>query len=331
MIRRRDRDLSQPIRRWFQGLFLLLNVVIGVQFYLWVRQLESGSAVTLTRPAGVDGWLPIAGMMNLKAWSVGGVLPRIHPASMVLLVAFLAMSLLLKRAFCSWLCPVGTISELLWKGGRRLFGRNFDLPRWLDVPLRSLKYLLFAFFGWAVLRMPVDGVAEFMASPYGVIADVKLLNFFRFIGSTGLAIVVIFAIASVLVRNFWCRYLCPYGALLSIVSLLSPVRIHRNAAACIDCSKCAKACPSALPVDRKPQVLSAECSLCLECVAVCPSRDALRTGAGRFTLRPAHVAIAVAALFLGAVLIARVTGHWQTDLPPAVYEYLVPRAHAVGH
>jgi hypothetical protein len=64
---------------------------------------------------------------------------------------------------------------------------------------------------------------------------------------------------------------------------------------------------------------------------VCPSKDALRTGAGRLTLTPVHVALAVAVLFLGAVLIARVTGHWQTDLPPAVYEYLVPRAHQVGH
>ena len=51
-------------------------------------------------------------------------------------------------------------------------------------------------------------------------------------------------VASVFVQNFWCRYLCPYGALLGLTSLLSPLRIRREPAACIDCAKCAKACPS---------------------------------------------------------------------------------------
>ena len=48
--------------------------------------------------------------------------------------------------FCGWLCPVGTLSEYLWKLGRDTFKRNFLLPRWLDIGLTSLKYLLLAFF-----------------------------------------------------------------------------------------------------------------------------------------------------------------------------------------
>jgi polyferredoxin len=51
-----------------------------------------------------------------------------------------------KKAFCSWLCPIGTLSESLWMLGRKLFGKNPGLPRWLDYPLRSLKYLLLFFF-----------------------------------------------------------------------------------------------------------------------------------------------------------------------------------------
>ena len=57
-------------------------------------------------------------------------------------------------------------------------------------------------------------------------------------------------LASVFVQNFWCRYLCPYGALMGLAALASPLRIRREASLCIDCAKCAKACPSALPVDR---------------------------------------------------------------------------------
>ena len=81
---------------------------------------------------------------------------------------------------------------------------------------------------------------------------------------------------SLVVQNFWCRYLCPYGALVGLAALLSPARIRREAGPCIDCGKCAKACPAWLPVDRLVEIRSAECTACMECVAVCPAQGALQ-------------------------------------------------------
>ena len=116
LVRRSDRDRSQIMRRSFQGGFLLLNVWISSIFYFWVRQFEPGGAPTsLHRPAGVEGWLPIAGLMNLRYFALTHHVPALHPAGMFLLIAFLAMSFLFRKAFCSWLCPVGTISEYLWR------------------------------------------------------------------------------------------------------------------------------------------------------------------------------------------------------------------------
>src|SRR5437016_7140901 len=67
LIRRAGPDYSQPLRRGYQFAFLLLNVWLGGQFYLWVRHFETGGqSAYVSRPAGVEGWLPIAGMMNLK-------------------------------------------------------------------------------------------------------------------------------------------------------------------------------------------------------------------------------------------------------------------------
>src|ERR1700746_3337381 len=265
LIRRRDRDYSQALRGGYQLAFLLMNVWLGGQFYLWVRHCETaGTSAYVSRPAGVEGWLPIAGMMNLKYFLVTRQVPELHPAAMFLLVTFVAMAFLFRKAFCSWLCPVGTVSEYLWKLGRKLFRRNFLMPGWGDVPLRGLKYLLLGFFLWAVSSMSASAIAAFMRSPYGVVADVKMLNFFRFIGETGLIVLGILVVLSVLVQNFWCRYLCPYGALLGITSLFSPMKIRRNTATCIDCAKCAKACPSSLPVDKLVTIKSAECTGCLE-------------------------------------------------------------------
>src|SRR5215471_20266889 len=154
LVRRSDRDYSQVLRRSFQGAFLALNVWIGTQFYYWVRQFEpGGQPASFGRPAGVEGWLPIAALMNLKYFVLTHRVPSLHPAGMFLLIAFVAMSFLFRKAFCSWLCPVGTISEYLWQLGRKLFRRNIHPPRWLDLGLRGLKYLLLAFFVWAVSSM----------------------------------------------------------------------------------------------------------------------------------------------------------------------------------
>ncbi len=339
LVRRAAPDHSQLLRRSSQFAFLLLNIWIGSAFYFWVRHIETGTHDrTKLRPAGVEGWLPIAGLMNLKFWLSTGRLPATHPAAMFLLLTFLAIAFLFRKAFCSWLCPVGTLSEYLWHAGRQLFRRNFQLPRWLDLPLRGLKYLLLGFFVWAVANMSAGAIEEFMRSPYGAIADVRMLNFFRSLGETAAIVLGFLVVASVLVQNFWCRYLCPYGALLGLTSLLSPMRIRRSSPACIDCAKCAKACPSALPVDKLISIKSAECTGCLECVAVCPSEGALQMALPHWIrsphdgrLPPWAMAAGIALLFLGIVGYAKTSGYWNGDVPDYVYRQLVPQANEVTH
>jgi len=339
LIRRMGRDYPQHLRRGFQFAFLLLNVYLGTTFYFWVRQFETASSSSaISRPPGVEGWLPIAGMMNFKYFVLTGKVPAMHPAAMFLLVTFVSISFLFRKAFCGWLCPVGTISEYLWRAGKKIFGRNFNLPRWADIPLRGLKYLLLGFFVWAVSTMSARAIDGFMRSPYGVIADVKMLDFFRFIGTTGLVVIGLLMVFSVFVQNFWCRYLCPYGALLGITALFSPVKIHRSTESCIDCAKCAKACPASLPVDKLVSIKSAECTGCMECVAVCPAQGALRmslpplpTSKRRSEIPPWAMAAGIAVIFFGIVGFAKTSGYWNTDVPAPVYQQLVPHADAATH
>jgi polyferredoxin len=337
LIRRDGREYSQPLRITAQLFLVGLNLWIGVQFYLWVRWAESGGrAVEVSRPAGVEGWLPIEGLMQLKYFLVTGQVPRVHAAGFFLFASFLAISFVFRKSFCSWLCPVGTISEYLGKLGRSTFERNFQLPRWADIALRSVKYLLLSFFACAVAGMSAASIGEFLGSPYALIVDVRMLNFFRYLGGTTAFVLLGIVIASVFVQNFWCRYLCPYGALLGLVSLLSPARITRNPETCIDCAKCAKACPAALPVDKLVQIRSAECTGCLECVAVCPAKDTLAmsmpAGLRKRRVIPAwSMAAGIAIIVLGLVGYAKSTGHWNTALPKQVYLQLVPNASEQQH
>lgn len=335
--RRIGRDYSQSVRRSYQAAFLFLNVWLGGLFYYWVRGLETGtSSANMAPPPGIEGWLPIAGLMNLKFFLLTGLVPSIHPAAMFLLITFLAISFLLRKAFCSWLCPVGTISEYLGLLGQKIFGRNFRIWRWIDIPLRGLKYFLLGFFVWAISTMSAAAIAGFMHSDYGLVAGVKMLNFFRFLGETGLIVIGILMLASVFVQNFWCRYLCPYGALLGFASLLSPVRIRREVEPCIDCGKCAKVCPSSLPVDQLVTIKSAECTACLECVAICPAEGALHLALPQLSKVPKRIpswamAAGIVLLFFGVVGYAKTVGLWESQVPASVYRQLVPHASQARH
>jgi polyferredoxin len=143
-------------------------------------------------------------------------------------------------------------------------------------------------------------------------------------------------IASIFVQNFWCHYLCPYGGFLGLVSLLSPMRITCNTNACIDCTKCAKARPSALPVDKLAHIRSAECTGCLACVAVCPAKNTLMLSAAMGLRRRRAIpgwtmAAGIAILFLVIVGYAKITDQWNTHLPTQVYLELEPNASAQEH
>lgn len=333
---RRRGDSSQQIRLAVQVGFSAIAVWVGVQFYLWVRFYETlGATAKVSRPPGVEAWLPIAALMNTKDFLLTGRVPELHPAGMFMLIAFLGISFLYRKAFCSWICPIGTLSEWLWQLGDAVFGRTFALPRWLDIPLRSLKYILFGLFAYVVVTMPVPEIRAFLASPYGLVADVKMLNFFRLMGQTSAIVVGILLILSVFVKNFWCRFLCPYGAMTGLVALVSPTRIRRNPDACIDCAKCAHACPAGLPVDTALSIRSAECNACMSCVSVCPAADALDLTIGLKTqnaaVPPWALAAGIVILFAGIVFYAQLAGHWHTRLPDEVYQELIPNAAGYDH
>jgi polyferredoxin len=299
---------------------LLLTLALGVQFYFFVQQALGQGDISVQRPPGVEGFLPIGALMGWNLFLRTGFWDPVHPAAMVILGYAALVCLALRKSFCGWFCPAGTISEWLWKAGQRLWGRNWRLPAWLDLPLRSLKYLLLAFFFWAILRMGVMEMVAFLNGPYYKLSDVKMLHFFTQMSGLTAAVLASLVLLSLLVRNFWCRYLCPYGALMGLLALLSPTRVERNAGTCTNCRRCSQVCPHGLPVADKARIISPECSGCLDCTRVCPVADTLRmksAGSKRLNWSPAVLGLVVGGVFLAAVFAAEVSGHWQSAVPQA--------------
>jgi len=134
------RNKTKPIQKYrfyVQSAFALLCIWIGIEFYFFVRYLESNGTVSFyNRPPGVEGFLPISSMMSFFMFLLTGEVHYAHPAGMFIFFAILLVSLVFGKSFCSWLCPVGTVSEYLWKLGLKVFRRNLVVPKWLDLPLR---------------------------------------------------------------------------------------------------------------------------------------------------------------------------------------------------
>jgi ferredoxin len=329
----RKGDRTYRLRILVQTGVGLTCVGLGLQLAHFYRAAQAGRLPLPDRPPGVEGFLPISGLMGLVDWIHQGRLNTIHPAATILVLLALALALLLRKSFCAWICPVGFLSELLARGGRRLFGRNFRPWRWLDVPLRGVKYLLLGFFLWSILTMGEIALRAFLESGYNRVADVKMGLFFAELGGVGAIVLGALVVGSVLVQGLWCRYLCPHGALLGLVSWMSPVRVRRDVASCVDCGLCDKVCMGRLPVSRLTAVTSVECTGCLDCLAVCPVKDALALRAGRRRIGVVGFAAAVLLLFLGGYAGARVAGLWQNQIPDAEYVQRIQDIHseAYGH
>ncbi len=193
-------------------------------------------------------------------------------------VITLAVTYLLGRVWCGWICPLGTALDVVppTKKKIRIPGERM---------LRGLKYvfLLVILAGGAMGTLALSwldpitimgrtltvGIEPFVqtrdiampAPEFGQVwPSLFVLGFF-------VLIVGLSAIRS----RFWCRYACPLGALLAIVARFSRVRPTVDGSSCISCSKCARTCSvEAVSATDGYSMDSAECVMCLECADVCP-------------------------------------------------------------
>lgn len=239
------------------------------------------------------------------------------PAAALLALVTIAVTLILGRVFCGWVCPLGTINDIagrLFDGRRRnKKSREHWSPRQRIKYYLLIGFLLMALFGghWVTIFDPLvlvyrttttalfpavqwaveDGAtAAFEADPgVGKVRLTKatepVYEFFRdrvfskptqaFLGSGIIAGVFILIVAlNGYRRRFWCRYLCPLGALLGVFSRWPLLRRKTEAAACNQCDLCAASCHGAAAASPGENWKPSECLGCLNCTDSC-NRGAL--------------------------------------------------------
>ncbi len=177
----------------------------------------------------------------------------------------LLLALLFGRVFCGGVCPLGAIQEVVLL-------KPVQLPRRLDKALGTLKYIYLVVAIWfaAAVSLPLlpDVERDFIICRFD-----PFVGFFRFAGSGG---VLIFGGALLVLGLFvgrpYCRFLCPYGALLAIVSRFAWRGVTITPDKELDCGLCTESCPYGA-IDKMRAVRSS-CLFCARCFAACPREPA---------------------------------------------------------
>jgi polyferredoxin len=304
---RADKKSQKRARAWRWGV-LLAVLVLSTGLGLAHQYVKGAGA-----PVGVDALCPFGGLESLYSLIANGsTIQKVAASSFILLIATVVVAVVFKRSFCGLICPLGTLQELFGRIGRRLLGGRREVPSILDRPARYLKYVVLAVFGvWSWVA------AELVMRPYDPWATFHHLTSPELLAefSVGLSVLGVTVVGSVVYDRFFCKYLCPMGALLAITSRFSIFKIKRDEATCIDCGACDRACPVNIKVSETAQVTSAECLSCNECVTACPVKDTLevRSPAGK-AWSAAKVLGVTAAIFIGITAVTTATGtfDWTT-------------------
>lgn len=213
-----------------------------------------------------EAWCPFGGIEALYTYiSEGNLTCSLAVSNFYILGAVLLMTLLLRRAFCGYMCPIGTLSEWLQAGAARLGIRAVNVPPRWDRVLSLLKYVVLAvilYFTYRTSELVFRGYDPCYAllSRHG-----EDITVWAYVIAGGLIV------ASMVLLLPFCRWLCPLAAVLNPFSRFGLTRIRRNVDTCVDCGECTIACPMAIPVDRLTEVKAAHCISCMSCIEECPA------------------------------------------------------------
>ena len=248
------------LRRVSQFIFLILSVLIIFMAVNFISHRYCPYAVICF---GVRGLNPDAVFIFLSA-IIGGLIIALS-------------TLFVGRRFCGYICPLGTIVEYLnfLHPFRKKIWRK-RIPPNIEKWLRLGKYALF--LTTTILSFWLLGYLYFSLCPVMIMAGSTSITWL------GALVVVVIVIGSIFTMRFWCRYLCPYAALMNCVQFLGKKigikrsKIYRNLEVCNDCRCCEYNCQMNIEITETEYIEDFNCVYCLNCIKACPKDLCLTLG-----------------------------------------------------
>jgi ferredoxin len=321
---------TNPYRLFFQIAILGLLAYMGIRFYVDKNYFPD-----------YEAYCPFGGVQALSSYFVNNSLAcSMTSAQIVMGIVLIVVIVLVSKLFCSFICPIGTVSEWIGKLGEK-YKMRYTVSGLVDKLLRSLKYILLfitVYFTVTSSELFCKKFDPYYATVTGFSSDVSII-----MAIIAIALVIV---GSFYIRLFWCKYLCPLGALsnifrffmmfavmtgiyiailllglhisfvwllaflcvtafaLELMSIENKVypflKITRNPETCTNCKLCSKACPQTIDVSTQLTVKHVDCNMCGDCIQVCPEKDTLAINKKGRTWLPA---IILATLIIVGVII----------------------------
>jgi len=198
----------------------------------------------------------------------------LYPISVIIGLLIVITSIFWGRRFCGYICPFGTAQEIIYKlNPRSKKKKPLHIPVWLHKLLNSLKYII----------MFITILAAFRSMQYVYMKFCPVLAVSHPQNITIASIIILFVIFIVgyFINRFWCRYLCPYAALMNVFQYIGKIlhiksnRIHASEEHCLDCRLCSKCCPMQIVIHEEKRVENVNCIFCLKCLQSCPVENGI--------------------------------------------------------
>src|SRR5471030_1337188 len=192
--------------------------------------------------------------------------------SLIEFVAIMLVTIILGRWFCGWICAFGAYNDLIYFISKKIFKGKFKVNEQVDSILKYLKYVVLLFIiivSWTIGSNILESASPWDA--FGQITDLSTVFSSLLIG---LILLVLITIGAAFIERFFCRYLCPLGAVFSIISKLGITKINKPKADCGKCRACTMNCSMGLKLYKVNGARGGDCINCLKCTEVCPRNNA---------------------------------------------------------
>ena len=281
----------QYLRKMVQCFVLGLFIVISINAILFDINKSSLPSISL------QSFCPFGGVTALYTLFTTGMLISVITVSIVI------VTFLLGTVFCGWICPFGTLQDLISSATKKVHIKSYNhlISTRFDRYLRLARYAMLTILIYFSIQQIVSEVHAYCIYH-------AVLSLGTNLSLTGGLIILAGVIISTafFIERPWCKYLCPYGALLGIMNKFSLFTIRRKASQCLYCKKCDNICPMNIHISKKTSIRDIQCISCLKCTSEshCPIKDEVIVESGIrpfFSIKHKTLALFTLILVVGSI------------------------------
>ncbi len=216
--------------------------------------------------------------------------------SLTAAAAIIPITIIFGRFFCGWMCAFGTFNDFIYIAFQKIFKKEFKVNEKLNSVLKYVKYLVLVFIIYFVWTQGNSTLNDY--SPWNAFAQIGNFPDAMLQYTFGFIVLAIIAVGAMFIERFFCRYLCPLGAIFSIISRIKIFKIKKPNDKCGKCRLCTNNCSMGIDLYKMNKVSSGECINCLKCIDVCPRKNTQASIASQ-EINPAFASAVAIAAFTG--------------------------------